>query len=365
MKKLLCLLLAILCIFTFAGCFSCNDTVDPDPTATPEPRDLSKIWVCPRSVDYTTGRVFDWFVDVITNEENWPTILEHTAVLKLYIQQIYTTPDEDLIRLGEFIKKHSLPVAIELGGVRMSGVDVPKEERGKAAFDDEFKFVTHFIELGGRCDYITTDHALAGTISGRGGFNDMTMQEIMQQQAVYYKMAQETVPGLKVGAIESLGFFWVKGEEKQYQSTDPDINHVDFEEYISELKRICSENGVELDHFHIDFNLAEVNYDGGYGRILAVEDCCHSLGLDVSMIVCNAFHMPNVYPTPAVEAAKKSSAKRALELFEGYMQAGGKSDYLLFQRWQYYPEELGSENEPLTNFGIFKSLLDSEYFPKE
>ena len=352
MKRSLCLLMIILMIFTFAGCRHAENNISGD------------IWVCPLAIDPETHRVKEGFADCLTDPDNWPTVLKHTKVLKLYIQQIYTTTDEDLKKIADFVKKQSLKVAIELGGVRMASGSLPKEERGNDAYNNEFGHVLHFIELGGRCDYITTDHALAETISGRGGFRDMTMQEIMAQQAVYYKMAQEAVPGLKVGAIESLGYFWVKTEEKQYQSTDPYLNRVDFEDYISELIRICGENGVEIDHFHIDFGLQDIEYDGDYGRVLAVEDKCHDLGIDTGFICTNAFHASMVYPSEDPKAEAKSAAERALKYFTDYIKAGGRSDYLLFQRWQNYPSEIGPETDPLTNFGIFKTLIDSKWFPK-
>jgi len=346
-----------------------SDTFDSSETsdmADFKPESKSHIWLCSKATDFETGRVQDDFTDHITNKDYWPELLKHTRVLKLYIQQLYTTPNEQLIRIADFVRENDLLVAVELGGVRMAPTGTPIEQVAPMAVYAEYRHLKNFIDLGGRVDYITTDHALAAQITGRIDlFNGATMQQLMEQHALYYKIMQKRIPGLKVGAIESLGYFWVKSETYQYSPTDPTLGRVDFENYLSEFIRITKENGVTLDHFHIDFGLQDIMYDAGYGRVLAVEDFCHANDVDVGFIAANAYHKSMEFvPDDQVAAVSKEAAERALKYFEGYQKAGGTCDYFIFQRWQPYPIEVGSESEPYTNLGIFKSMLDSPYFPK-
>ena len=336
-------------------------------TSDTKPKNKSLIWICPNSINLSTGYVKDDFTGRITNKTYWPELLSHTRVLKLYIQQLYTTSAEQLIRIAAFVRENELLVDVELGGVRMAPEGTPIEQVAKAAYDVEFKHLEHFIELGGRVDYITTDHALAEKITKQTDQNNSaTMQELMKQQALYYKMMQQSISGLKVGAIESLGYFWVNSAKRQYKSTVSTLGRVDFETYLSEFVRITKENGVTLDHFHIDFGLHDIEYDGDYGRVLAVENYCHANGVDVGFIAGNAFHKSMQYPVPdnQIESASKEAAERTLQYFEGYQKAGGTCDYFIFQRWQPYPLEIGYESDPYTTLGIFKTLLDSPYFPK-
>lgn len=324
------------------------------------------LWVCSKSIDYNTGRVMDDFVDQLTDESNWPNLLARTKVLKLYIQQMYTTPDEDMKRIADFVRKHDLEVAVELGGIRMAPADTPKAKIPEKAFNDEYRHLKKFIDLGGRVDYVTTDHSLAASIAGRAeSFPDLKLSRVdyMRLYMQYYQLMQEHIPGVKLGAIESLGFFRIKGAERQYEQTDSTLPvKLDFETYLQEMLVLAKEYGVKLDHFHIDFGYHEVKADGDWGRVLATEELVRSKGLDCGMIVTNAFHLGMAWPSKWPEQASKSAYSETMKMFEGYMQAGGKSSYLMFQRWQQYPVEIGSEAEPYTCMGIFKALLDSPYY---
>lgn len=332
-----------------------------------KPEGKNMIWLAPKSIDYTTGMVMDDFVDKITDASNWSTLLQQTRVLKLYIQQLYTTPEADLKRIADFVREQGLLVAVELGGIRVAPQGSLPNRIGVVAAAVEYRHLKTFIDNGGRVDYITTDHALAANITGRtADFPQLDMEGLMRQQMEYYRYMTERIPQLKVGAIESLGFFWIKAGDRQYQFTDSTLPiRVDFEVYLSEMVRIAKEYSITLDHFHIDFGYHDVKYDKGYGRILATEDYIHSLGLDSGFIAANAFHAALDYPTSNEAAADRSAYEETLEYFEGYIKAGGHSDYLLFQRWQYYPIAVGTGQDKYTNMGIFKAMLDSKWFPKD
>ena len=377
MKKIFCILLAVLsacCLFACenGGSGKTDDTSSSDgihftfSMDGTKPESMSNIWMCPKALD--SGVLIPGWADDLTNEANWPTLLENTSTLKLYIEMIGKMGTVDLRKIADFVNEHHLTVCVEVAGERAANSGVPDDNMGAAAAQAEFMTLFKFIKVGGRVDYITTDHAMASEITGRTSTRpDMTMQDHMQQQMEYYKYMIDKMPGLKVGAIESLGFFWVNTANGQMQCTDYTLDRVDFENYMSELVRIAGENGVKIDHFHIDFGMHDIESDGNYDRVLAVEDYCHSLGVKTGFIAGNAFHKKTFVLTneEGKRLASESAAERTLQYFEGYMQAGGRSDVLLFQRWQDVPVELGNEETPVSNFGIFKAMLDSELFPKK
>ena len=123
---------------------------------------------------------------------------------------------------------------------------------------------------------------------------------------------------------------------------------------------------IPLDHYHIDFGMHDVEADGAseqrldYGRILRVEEYIQERGLSAGFIAANAFSSMETEaraaedPKPACESA----AERTQRYFEGYRQAGGHSDYLILQRWQPHPAELGeNEDTPLSQLAILKSIV--------
>ena len=85
----------------------------------------------------------------------------------------------------------------------------------------------------------------------------------------------------------------------------------------------------------------------------------------MGLIATNTFHK-GFSPNAVVKdkaAAAHSAVTRAVQYFEGYRQAGGHCNYLVLQRWQPYPDRVGSEEEPDTCMGLFRQIVESPYFP--
>ncbi len=370
----LCLLLCLTACSDGGGESSAPESSNSSPkgfvfdTTGLKPESFSNLWTACNPKYLSTGALLPEYADELTNKENWPTVLANTSHLKLYIEYIGRASAPELRKIANFVKENKLWVTVEVAGVRAANVSVPDNEAGRAAGETDFLNLFKFIKVGGRVDYITTDHAIASEITGRTSDRPtMTMETYIEQQIEYYKYMKEQMPNVKMGAIESLGFFRVKGENFQYEQTDPTLpNKINFEDYMSKLVQCAKDNGITIDHFHIDFGYHDIEHDGNWGRVLAVEDYCHSLGVKSGFIAGNAFHKGS-YPLDNdrnLQLASESAAQRTLQYFEEYIQAGGRSDYLLFQRWQPAPVELGNESTPISQFGIYKSMLDSPYFPK-
>lgn len=70
-----------------------------------------------------------------------------------------------------------------------------------------------------------------------------------------------------------------------------------------------------IDHFHVDFGLHDIEHDGDYGRVLAVEDFCHANSVDMGFIAGNAFHKSRQYPVPDDQIGKYFAEREFLTLF--------------------------------------------------
>ncbi len=327
-----------------------------------------RVWVLPKCIGDRGGYKKE-YLSLITDISQWDTVYAKTCGLKLFVAQLAQMSEEDMRTLADFVREHNLLIEVEVGGIRMAPENVPNDQMGLyAAAQDEIRFLRRFAEAGGRIDYLTTDGALLQYATGRKTERqDMSLEDLARQQMIYYQYMLEWFPNLRCGATEGLGFYRILGAERQYEATDPTLTRpVNFEDYLTLMLRLAEEYRVPFTHFELDFNLAEVDHDGDYGRLLATESFCQKNGVAVGMFAANTFHKSGkTVPENLIPKANQSAAERALTLFEGYMQAGGHSNYLVLQRWQPYPDAMGPEEDPYTSMGIFKSLIESPYFPQE
>lgn len=318
-----------------------SENPDPiiDETQTP-------CWLAPMAMDIDRNRaiVSDYIKAITHPVDYYPEVFKNTKVLKLYIEALNRYTDDDILALVEFSNTYELEIAIEVGGIRMKVGQVAATQTGVASAEFEFYSLNKLIKAGGKVNYITTDHSMAPYLTGRNTELDaLTVEEIMGQMMEYFKYMQERIPRLKVGTIESLGFFWVMGNGRQYRATDQSLKRLDFERFFDTYLSVAQKKGVVLDHFHIDFGAHDVAYDGGYGRILAVEKYVKSKNVKSGFIATNAYHDGMQIPSNDPNAAAISSANNTIKYFEDYIKAGGNSNYLILQRWQPYPSQLGNE----------------------
>lgn len=350
-----------LVIFLFTDVCGCNKSDEITPKDNQEKDVERTLWLCPMPMDITRNRaIVSDYIQVLTHPEDYyPNVFKNTKVLKLYIEAINRFSIDDIRAIVEFTNKNDLEIAVEVGGIRMKIGQVANTQIGVKSAEYEMKSLNKLINAGGKINYISTDHSMASYLTGRkDDLDEFTHEEIMEQMMEYFKYIQERITGIKVGTIESLGYFWVSGN-RQYQATDKSLNRLDFESFMDTYASVAERHGVVLDHFHIDFGMHDVQYDKGYGRIYAVESYLKSKNISLGFIAANAFHDGRKIPQTNLDGATKSAAENTVKYFEGYMKNGGKSDYLILQRWQPYPLLLGREKNPYSQMGIFNSILSS------
>jgi hypothetical protein len=320
----------------------------------------------------------DW-LPILTNAGKWPTVLASTQVLKTYINilgddepGVPKLSDAELRQLIQFVRHHKLKMAFEVGGLRTSA-KICGDTAGEDGAKNELALLRRWLDLGGSIDYLTTDHAVMKNLRGVGyagaGQNPnreckMPIRQLIDELADYFQVMHKAIPTAKLGAIESLGFFQIRGSDGTfYRQTDPKLPDWQFSEYIDNLLQAMKARGLELDHFHIDYGYTGVHFDGrasgklNNGRILAVEAYLASKGVK-SGVIFNATYDKKV-KDPVPDIADREVHEQTLSFFKSYVASGGKADHLVIQTWQPYPERTGPETRPFTALNIARDILQS------
>ena len=245
---------------------------------------------------------------------------------------------------------------------------VPNSELGERTAQSELVHLRRWLRVGGAIDYLTTDHAVMMTIGSpivqpqQSKSRGLTLEQTIEEQVDYFEVIHREIPGARLGAIESLGFFEVQGlTGRHYSRTVPALPLWPFETYLDTLLAAMQRRGLVLEHFHIDFGFEGVRHDGGggdvldFGRVLAVEAACQARGVKAGVIV-NAFHDARVQ-APDRATANREARERTLRYFHGYAAAGGKADHLVLQTWQPYPDRTGPEDDRDTVLGVARDIL--------
>ncbi|NSW56187.1 MAG: hypothetical protein HPY44_09240 [Armatimonadetes bacterium] len=361
---------SVIAILLASASAFCQDVPAPE---------ADRIWVGP--MPFITGREIrrDYF-STLTNPAAWPTVLARTDVFKSYIMVPPRDPlpgedqpqssDEELRGLAAFMRQRGIKIAFEVGGLRITD-RLFGPLAGEKYAQTELTHLRRWIDCGGSVDYLTTDHAIMMNMRGAGftgpGVSperpgNMSMSELIRELVIYFETMRQAIPGVKFGVIESLGFFHIIGPDgREYPRTDPLLPVWKFDAFMDELLAAMKDKDLTLDHFHIDFGYEGVRFDGrnrgelDFGRILGVEQAVHARGIKAGVII-NAFHDRSVQePDPAT--ASREAYENTLAFTRGYLAAGGKSEHIILQTWQPYPDVTGPEDRPHTVLNIARDVL--------
>lgn len=318
---------------------------------------------------------------VPTLRSGYPQILERfdprlqveskAGVFKLYVMILPTevSSDQELKELIQSIEQRRMLVAVEVGGFRTS--QHCGRGAGLAAAKEEFKLLNRWIDLGGRIDFLSTDHSIMSSMAtpmlgeGLGGTRcQMSLDAVIREQIEYIAYAQRQLPNARIGVIESLGYFNFTSPQrlipeltKTYETSDPRLPGWDLAEILTSIQGGLRDRGVTLDHFHIDYSLEGVEHDGrapggmrigsnDFGRIALATRIAQNLGLRVGVIV------------NADGTSSRQASDRTLQYFEELRQWNGlRYDHVVLQTWFNYPASVGSGAEPHSAVGLMQSLL--------
>jgi len=377
MRNTLAGLMAVATV-TAAGATS-RAQVAPEAEAPALP--AARLWVGP--MPFAGPRTLrDDFFPILSDPGKWLTVLANTDVFKSHLMILPNAPvpgkptpelsEAQLRQLATLFRERGIKVAFEVGGLRMGNDKPQKGEWGKQVAANEFTPLKRWLDAGGTIDYLTTDHAVMMNLGHRcyeGTDCGLTLDETLDELAVYFEEMARRIPGVRFGCIESLGFFHVKAPDgTEYPRTVPKLPIWHFEDYFDALLAALARHHLALDHFHIDFGFEGVDYDGrrlkkggpDFGHILGVKSYVQSKGVHVGPIV-NAFHDRSVEnPDPAV--ASRQAYDRTLQFFNAYVAAGGTADQLVVQTWQPFPDRTGPDDRAYTTLNLAREVMTSEAF---
>lgn len=335
-----------------------------------------RIWVGPKA--FREGRTLrDDFLPMLTDPDAWPIVLSSAQVFKSYIMILPDVPvpgneepelgDAQMRGLAEFLNTRGLKVAFEVGGLRQ-GPEIPTAGWGERHAESELRWLRRWIRNGGRIDYLTTDHAVMHNIGAHYVHPDtardcgMDLPQVLEELASYFVAVRRELPHVRLGVIESLGYFHVTGPDgREYPRTVRALPVRHFHEFLDALLQAMERHDLTLDHFHIDFGYEGVRHDGraegrlDFGRVRGVEMAAQQRGVKAGVII-NAFHDRAVTdPDPAT--ASREAYEHTMQFTEGYLAAGGTSEHLVIQTWQPYPHRTGPEDEPFTVLNTARDVL--------
>lgn len=356
----------------------------------------AQIWYGPGTLNTVTRGIRDDFLQQFTDVKNWKTTYQEQPVFKQFIETIYPQTlastgrprytDQDLARLAKFTREAGLKCAFEFGALRWSAKNHGKGSGIRYA-QEEIELLRRWQRLGGSVDYLTTDHAvmwnlglcLQGSKPMAPYVKDPDWREIADEVVQSLAMFKVAFPDVKIGMIESLGYFSITGGDGHaYQTTSPaDIYPIDFKEFMEVMQQKLAAVNIELDHFHIDYSYQDCVFDAGnrgrkgldFNRAIGAEKIIKSMGIQSGIIV-NAYddqtyaeiggsnRVQEKQRAKNAEERSRSGVKNTLEYFDAYVESGGSPDTWIFQRWMPYPDRTGPESLESSDMGLTKQLVE-------
>jgi len=342
--------------------------------------------VCPRmfACEIRSPEPWVWtpiedYIPTLTEPSNWAGVLRRTDSLKLYINpltndKLHTDGNTYRQQLAELLARIGVDVCIEVGGSRDGG-GTPKrgDQAGEFSARKDQMLLQKWLDTpGARLDAIVTDHSTMWYI------RQQTPEDIpllIQEYVDYVVAMKKWRPGLKVGMIESLGYFNIVRKGKTYPQTSGNLPPLEFRSFLEQVFAEARKKHVTIDFFDVDFGFLGVSNDSrrenrswdgrkdpiDYGRILAAEETCREFGIDVGVIFNDRLDTEGFEKLgfSTIEEADMECGKRNVEFIKEYLAGGGKPERVIFQSWMTHPTVTGPETEEHTFFGITKRQLDA------
>jgi len=132
-----------------------------------------------------------------------------------------TTPELSGGQLGQLtalFRERGVKVVFEVGGLRLAP-GTPLDQAGERTAHNELPHLRRWLAAGGRIDYRTTDHAIMHHLGDAyvdpEQFPDVggTLPVLLRELADHVTIVRQEIPGVRVGVIESLGYFHVRGPD--------------------------------------------------------------------------------------------------------------------------------------------------------
>lgn len=353
--------------------FSSADAEEPYVVVCP------RMFVCDTSQQPWTWSQVKEYIPVLTDTSKWKSVHRRTDSLKFYINpltndKLHKDGSAYRKKLARLVKGTGLDVCIEVGGSRDGG-GTPRrgDQAGEfSARKDKMRLQKWLDTPGARLDAIVTDHSMMWYIREQKA-EDVPL--LIQEYVDYVVEMKKWRPGLKVGMIESLGYFKMVRKGKTYPQTDKRLFPLEFRSFLKQVLAEAKKKNVSIDFFDVDFGFVAVSGDSrrgkkgwdprkdpvDYGRILGAEEICRELGVDIGVIFNDRLNTDG-FKRMGIKTIKEADiecGKRNVKFIKEYLAAGGKPERVVFQSWMTHPTLTGPETVEHSFMGITKRQLDA------
>ena len=336
--------------------------------------DCEEVWICPHPWDTTEGvyKTLSHYNTYITDPASWSEVYEQTDVVKFYMNMLNPAWGIDLAKLVDITKDKK--VAFEVGGMRSADIDSYGSRTGAAAAEFEInELLTRWKDLGGRIDYITTDHAI--TLTTAASYSPERYEAVVEEEMKYFEKIHEWNPDIKFGIIESLGYFRMQIDGTVYNPTgDVKMGDSDdtFDEFLDMIQNAADRYGITIDHFDIDFGYDTSIFDNwvhnrlrtpDYSRIRAALQRVRQRGLKAGVIFNTYYqtidqqHSSGKYGFLGVEKTDRETHDDWVTFYKDFIAEGGAPDKMIIQSWSYYPTMTGPETADYSFFNNARDML--------
>jgi hypothetical protein len=230
---------------------------------------------------------------------------------------------------------------------------------------------------GGAVNYLTSDHAIShnyfdthygNTPTDPYQCNTMSYHALNSEFLDYVAAARQQYSGVKVGLIESLGYWKFTTNSNCGVTTSvtyhptAGLSHngsgpleIELCDVLKDLYDQSVSRSIPIDHFDIDWGQDGVDYDG-YGRMLATEQIVHHFGWKLG-VIANAYSNLDE-GTHTTEQLNIDARDRTQIFLANYWLTGANPDKIIFQQWQPNPTVMGVENDVYPSNGNANSSAD-------
>lgn len=343
---------------------------------------MAEVVVCPRALEGDAGarRPRADYVEIFENPAAWSNVYAKTDTAKFYLAMLDPRHELSLDRLVAMTQRKPLRVEFEVGGLRFANADAFSDQAGEDQAASELRALKRWTDAGGTIDAIATDHAIMHHLSmnhrDRNEFTGekveaseatFTMDALLRELMDYFVAVQKVHPNVRLGVIESLGYFHVKGRGgRVYPTTDPRLPNWDFEEFLDNLLAAAKSRGVTIDFFDIDFGYIGSAVDSrrvkasrlDVGRTRAVMDIVRSKGLQVGLMLNDDGRFDAHYEKNHDRDRNRRAHKNTLAYWETCAKEKARPDRVLIQSWFDVPARTGPETERDSFFYTAAELID-------
>jgi len=295
--------------------------------AKPHPRD-ELLWMLPNR-----------WSELFTRPEEWTGVQGRLHVAKLYIGWIDTASTATLRGAVDVMEANHIAAAVELGGLR------DWECSGSRIAAIELAALEKLTAAGGALSFVLLDDPFGYTMERANPQGcGYSAHRVAQELVDFIRPLRQAHPGVQVGLIEPVPWFWV-GEYPNHPGND----FGDLPALLDTLQAVLAGAGDGIDFFHADspYDWTEA-HPAKWAKLVELEREVEARGLSFGLI----------YNTENDGfATDKLFYDQTLAALDAFWAAGGTPDHFVVQSWYAVPTRMGPEGLAFTFANVMRDFI--------